>query len=288
MLYMRLIKYNKLHLVDVALLSVNCIVFVLLVRLLPFLVKSIFGTSWIVCAIIPVSILATTILFCRLLYRVTLVKPLSRCKGQPVAQAAKGCLYGAALCIGAALLSLAVGGGSFGTGSRNNPVLLLRAAVAIVLLAASEETFFRGFLYQYLKFKAGRVWSIAISSGLFCLAHAHLCMNLEDSIFLANMFLFGLILAVERMQSDSLSRCIGAHAAWNLMLLMLQSGNDGFFSLQLSNNVWGGYMKGIEWALGTTLMISVSLALTELFRRWRRLGQQCHNNLSRRNTAATV
>ncbi|MGE3631949.1 MAG: lysostaphin resistance A-like protein, partial [Sandaracinaceae bacterium] len=93
-----------------------------------------------------------------------------------------------------------------------SPALL---GVALVLTSIFEELFFRGFLYTGIaKTRVGPIGAIAITSGLFSLAHLP-----EDGFRFFDVLLSGVLLGVARWRTGSTIPGMVPHVLGNLKVL---------------------------------------------------------------------
>lgn len=97
-------------------------------------------------------------------------------------------------------------------GSSTDVVLL---GIAIVVIAPFiEELFFRGYLFDQLRKKAGPVLTIVTTSLLFAIVHFSLAS-------LVPIFLLGMIMGILRERSNSILPSIIFHSANNLLALIV-------------------------------------------------------------------
>lgn len=93
---------------------------------------------------------------------------------------------------------------------------------AVVAAPVWEEIFFRGLTYQVFRRSLGAAAGAVLSGALFALAHA------EPLVLRAPIFLLGVILAVYYEKTGTLYVPIAAHAAANLLSILLASlGGNG-------------------------------------------------------------
>ena len=96
-------------------------------------------------------------------------------------------------------------------GSTSGVGLALAATVVVIGAPLIEEIYYRGLLYE--KLARRNIWlAIAVTTVLFTAAHG--------ALLIPAIMLMGLALAWRR-QTKSLWYTMGAHAAWNLMILAL-------------------------------------------------------------------
>lgn len=91
---------------------------------------------------------------------------------------------------------------------------LAAAFIALVIIApASEEIFFRGFLYRGLR-RSWPVWIAAIgTSGIFALAHGQWNVGID-------VFILSMLLIYVYQKTNNMWLCIGMHATKNLLAFL--------------------------------------------------------------------
>ena len=99
-------------------------------------------------------------------------------------------------------------------GSENLFLFLAHSLLIVVIAPLTEEIFFRGFIYLYLKNRLGVKWAIINSALIFGLAH------FDFWIFLPT-FSGGVILAWICEETNSLYPSMIAHATWNGIVIIL-------------------------------------------------------------------
>ena len=95
--------------------------------------------------------------------------------------------------------------------------LAWRAAYAVLLILVApvvEETFFRGFVFPGIGRRYGVWWGATVSAALFAVMHVSL-----GALF--PLFVMGLLLAWVYLRTRSIWPCIGFHAAYNSVALIL-------------------------------------------------------------------
>ncbi|SJZ31497.1 CPBP family intramembrane glutamic endopeptidase [Selenihalanaerobacter shriftii] len=100
------------------------------------------------------------------------------------------------------------------TNSQNEFVFLTYVLLIVIIAPITEEIFFRGILYQYLKDRLGVINGALLASGIFGIAHLNLWTFLATA-------LGGLGLIIIYEISQSLYTNIIAHATWNLIIVMI-------------------------------------------------------------------
>lgn len=136
-------------------------------------------------------------------------------------------------------------------------------ALSLLLLAASEEVFCRGFAMDALAFGERRNIGLVLSSLLFALLHAQ---NPHASVpGLFNIFLTGAFFGLMRIVSGGLWYPVLFHWLWNLMTGMVfgwsVSGHESMPTLFTPTGVppWGGFgpEESVLMTLGTAGGIAV-------------------------------
>lgn len=93
-----------------------------------------------------------------------------------------------------------------------SPVAVL-FILGYIILAISEEAFFRGYMLSTLTAKTGAIPAVLISSAMFALLQIS---NFGASgLMILEMFLSGVLYAFYTLRTGSLWGAIGIHAAWN-------------------------------------------------------------------------
>ena len=93
--------------------------------------------------------------------------------------------------------------------------LTIYNAVLLILVApVVEETFFRGFVFPGIGRRYGMWWGATVSAALFAAMHVSL-----GALF--PLFVMGLLLAWVYFRTRSIWACIGFHAAYNSVALIL-------------------------------------------------------------------
>lgn len=143
-----------------------------------------------------------------------------------------------------------------------------------LVAAALEELLFRGYPLFALASGPGRIFAVAVTSGIFALLHA---ANPHFDTT-AGLLLFGIgaVLAVSVLQRGSIWEALGAHVGWNWTLAsgmaLPVSGIEipsPCYSGALSGPTWltgGGF--GLEAGVGAALAWAMAASL--LWRRGRR------------------
>jgi membrane protease YdiL (CAAX protease family) len=96
---------------------------------------------------------------------------------------------------------------------------------ALVLVATAQEGVCRGWLLTRLAERAGAWAAILRTSLLF--AALHLATPGGTALFILNMFVFGLALAIWAIRDKALWGPVGFHAAWNVGLRLLSGAGPG-------------------------------------------------------------
>ncbi len=128
-------------------------------------------------------------------------------------------------------------------------------SIALLGLAAMEETVCRGFLMDALSFRGNSITGLLISSVIFAMLHLGNEQVSPTGIF--NIFLAGSLFGLIRSVSGGLAYPIAVHWLWNLMTGMVFGWNVSGYDLMptifkpLSAPPWGGF--GPEESLLMTL-----------------------------------
>ena len=176
-------------------------------------------------------------------------------------QLGKGCVIGLIIIIIWLSIMIASGLISFNFSTTDKlPVSIL----LFLIVAITEEVFFRGYVLTNLLESMSYRLAIVCSSFIFALVHvsnAHF-----GWIGFINIFLFGILTALFYLENNNLSIAIGIHFIWNLaqnLFGFAVSGHKlaGLFSLRyhsLNVNLTGGKF-GIEGSLLLTPIILVAI-----------------------------
>lgn len=138
-------------------------------------------------------------------------------------------------------------------------------AVALLLLAASEEVVCRGFLMDALSFGNSRLTGLLLSSSVF--AMLHLGNDNASTAGIANIFLAGAFFGFVRIVTDGLLYPVALHWLWNLMTGMVFGWNVSGHTLMpavfspVSRPPWGcfGPEESVLMTVGTVGAILILL-----------------------------
>jgi membrane protease YdiL (CAAX protease family) len=134
--------------------------------------------------------------------------------------------------------------------SQGPPIVVRFAALMVILglAAAFEELFFRGFAFQALAYDVGPMAALAITAGLFAVAH----LRNPDATFFStiNTIVAGIWLGAAYLRTRSLWFATGLHLSWNLTMAFL-------FGLPVSGildfggvAILAGHDNGPSWISG--------------------------------------
>lgn len=159
----------------------------------------------------------------------------------PTARSVRLTLIGAAwalltLCL---ILIVAV---SFGGQLRflDQPGATITGLSSIVLFAIGEEVVFRGTILEALRERFGPTAAVAVTGGLFSLAHAgNPGASMSSTI---NVALVGIALGIAVVTTSSLWMAIGFHVVWNIAVATVF-----------------GTVSGLDMGLGLTVLDTTSL-----------------------------
>ncbi|MFA4981257.1 MAG: CPBP family intramembrane glutamic endopeptidase [Candidatus Omnitrophota bacterium] len=97
---------------------------------------------------------------------------------------------------------------------KNAPLLIFTTLFAAIAGPVVEELFFRGFMYNALKKRAGIIWAMLITAAVFAGLHAHLVGFLP-------IMVLGIVLAYLYEKTGTLVSSITVHIMHNLGMVML-------------------------------------------------------------------
>jgi hypothetical protein len=108
-------------------------------------------------------------------------------------------------------------------------ILVIVAILLVPLQAAFEEVIFRGYLFSGIKLATkSNIITLVITSSLFSLIHA---FNPEFEISFWKLFWFyfaaGFAFGIITLADKGIELSVGAHAAYNIFLMIIMSTNDG-------------------------------------------------------------
>jgi uncharacterized protein len=134
-------------------------------------------------------------------------------------------LYFLFLLITATLTEYMLGGSSFGSGIKLPQVSVVATTALIVgriiVSAAAEEVFLRGYMLQGLGLLTGNRILLASASGiLFMVQHLPL-VELNNMLFLLACFEMGFYLTIVTLKSNGLELAIGMHIAHNFAVTLV-------------------------------------------------------------------
>jgi uncharacterized protein len=179
-----------------------------------------------------------------------------------------GLAAGTGLLLGAVLVMTLSGGirWASGDGGGGGSALMGPLVVLAMLLipAAGEEAFLRGYVFQASAERWGWGWTLGWTSGAFALLHVG---NPGIGLLaLVNLTLAGVVLGLVVLRTGSLWWATGAHLGWNwgqaalgLPVSGLNLLADPLLAPDLVGPGWrGGGEFGVEGALASTLVLSAS------------------------------
>lgn len=144
-----------------------------------------------------------------------------------------GLVFGAVLMGAIVTVVWALGGLSLSLAPRPWEGVLWALGTA-VLLASAEEVLFRGLLLRDVETWTGTWVALAVSSGLFGLAHlAGPGATFADAVLVAVEG--GLLLGLLCVLTDGIWAPLGFHLSWNLV-------QGGVFGVAVSGNSWSGVL----------------------------------------------
>lgn len=144
-----------------------------------------------------------------------------------------GLVFGAVLMGAIVAVVWALGGVSLSLAPRPWEGVLWALGTA-VLLAAAEEVLFRGLLLRDVETWTGTWIALAVSSGLFGVAHlVSPGATLADALLVAVEG--GVLLGLVCILTDGIWAPIGFHLSWNLV-------QGGVFGVAVSGNQWAGVL----------------------------------------------
>lgn len=165
--------------------------------------------------------------------------------------------------------------GSF-VGNADGIALTATCAIAwgigFLPVAIFEEAFFRGYLLQKALTRLPQWAAVVLPSLLFGAFHA-VSFGLGNQAWLGvlNACLFGIVLSVVVIRSNSLMCAVGIHWSWNLVeqvvLLRPTGESEAFVSLRAQENLWAGAQMLPETGLIVTAIVGVLGASTILWPR---------------------
>lgn len=144
--------------------------------------------------------------------------------------------------------------------------IFLWGTALIVLQAASEEVFFRGWL-QPILVKAWGVAGIPITAVTF--AAMHLIGGASSVVSVLNLFLGGLLFGLLAARYGGIASAVAAHFAWNwseqLLFGLYPNPGSGSFGSILNMDLagsswWGGSDEGLNASIAMTFALAVLLA----------------------------
>ncbi|MBE1443845.1 CPBP family intramembrane glutamic endopeptidase [Paenibacillus sp. OAS669] len=191
------------------------------------------------------------------------------------------------LCIGFLMISFATGIavllniGSFTPLS--GPLEGVPALGGIILVflgwavqASAEEVLYRGWLLQTISIRTNPWIGVLLSS--LCFACVHGLNNGFSPLVLCNLFLFGLFLALYRIDKGSLWGVCAWHTVWNWALGNIYGAEVGgsaaegghLFHLQLTGSDWlTGGAFGLEGSIVTTTVFLIGIGYVSVMLRRR-------------------
>ena len=183
-----------------------------------------------------------------------------------LANLALGLLLGAAGVAAATSLAWLAGTLGRADGLADGGLLLLGSGL-LLLQAASEEVFFRGWLQRVLVDGWGAALAVPVAALAF--AALHVMGGARSPTTLLNLFLGGLLFGLLALRGGGLAAAIGAHFAWNwaeaIGLGLDPNPGVGSFgalvNLELAGATgWGGSAEGLNasFAMSLTLLALVA------------------------------
>ena len=136
-------------------------------------------------------------------------------------------------------------------------------AMALLLLASTEEVICRGFMLDVLSFKGKRIVGLLLSSAVF--AYLHVTNECASVTGILNIFLVGILFGLIRFLTNGLVYPILIHWLWNLVTGMVfgwsVSGHTMLPSLfrPILRPPWGGF--GPEESILMTISIAGCLII---------------------------
>jgi membrane protease YdiL (CAAX protease family) len=114
-----------------------------------------------------------------------------------------------------------------------------------LLVAAIEETIFRGLILEYLRRPIGTLWAVAVSSIAFAAVHGF--NSNATPLALINLAVAGALFALAYLVGRGLALPIGLHAGWNWF-------EGSVFGFPVSGSTRDSMLQpsvsGPEWATG--------------------------------------
>lgn len=227
------------------------------------------NTNYILCTLFStVIVLITAILFCRFIEKRSLAS-MGFKKEKAVPFYLIGLLAG--ILLFAASVGIACLNGSV-TVTRAETVsvpMILLFFLAFLIQGASEEILLRGYFMMSLSITRGPLFAVVGNALLFALMHA---ANPGFGFLpFVNVFLFGLILSLLMLRTNSIFLCLALHGAWNFAEGCLFGASvsgmgalPSFFrvtstaGMELTN----GGTFGPEGGLAVTMVLILALILT--------------------------
>lgn len=182
--------------------------------------------------------------------------------------------YGIGAVIGFAMFSAVVGitalaGAASCTGSGvDNGLLFAGLCAGWVIQGAEEEIVCRGFLMTTLSERMPAWAAVVINSALF--SAMHLFNNGTNVLALINIFLWGIVLSLLAIRSNSLIPSCALHSVWNWaqgnfyglpVSGMLYGSSVLKFELSEGRELWTGGSFGLEGGLGATAAAVLAIGL---------------------------
>ncbi|MGQ4914667.1 MAG: CPBP family intramembrane glutamic endopeptidase [Candidatus Asgardarchaeia archaeon] len=152
-------------------------------------------------------------------------------------------------------------------------VVLIGGILTQLIVAFFEEFIFRGFILSEINETLGMFWAVIISSVMFSFAHIYAVYLLSQKIafniavFLLNMFLGGVILAILRLNKNTLYAPMAFHFAWNFFgyhIFGLLNPQLSFYEFVYTQNI---YWVGFEVSILGSLIFAVGILIAYSLRR---------------------
>lgn len=144
--------------------------------------------------------------------------------------------------------------------------MILWGAAVVLVQAAGEEAFFRGWLQPLLARHWGAAVAVPVAAAMF--AALHLMGGASDPLSLFNLFLGGLLFGTLAAASRGIAAPLAAHWAWNgieqlVVGLDPNPGLGGFGALwdgELAGSaLWGGSAEGLNASIGMSIALAALL-----------------------------
>jgi membrane protease YdiL (CAAX protease family) len=173
-----------------------------------------------------------------------------------------GALIGGLGLAGAAGYASLSGGLAVGSGPDSSVTLLLLGSALVLLQAASEEIYFRGWLQPFLAGNWGTVPAVLVTAIIFAAMHA--MGGARTPFSLLNLLLGGLLFGLLAVQGRGIAAPLAAHLAWNWtemigLGLFPNPGTSGFGAMVDLDLVGSAFWGGGEEGLNASVPMTVSL-----------------------------